>query len=219
MVKRGFTDSKVTGVILNRGNARLGAASRALRNLEHDAAVIILYAGNTRAARAFFTQFAREISGECVLIIMSPLVKRRRARPGDPEDQHIGMLAFESLSAGVLALAVGFATALVAVGVFVLIVWPLTSWDLLISAETYNSWAKTVLWSLFAGGSLAGYWCFSGAAFSGRRNGGRSNGRRQTQGAKNQGLQRKTQGSVRSSESKRGTDTRTREQMSTTMRS
>jgi hypothetical protein len=32
-----------------------------------------------------------------------------------------------------------------------------------------------VLWSVFAGGSLAGYWCFSGAAFKDRANKDRSN--------------------------------------------
>ena len=76
------------------------------------------------------------------------------------------MLLFESLSAGVMAVGVGMAAVLMVVGVYVLIVWPLTFWDLTnLGAESYNSWADTVLWSVFAGGSLAGYWCFSGAAF------------------------------------------------------
>ena len=34
--------------------------------------------------------------------------------------------------------------------------------------EQYASWGNVVLWSLFAGGSLAGFWCFSGAAFKGK---------------------------------------------------
>jgi hypothetical protein len=76
------------------------------------------------------------------------------------------MLLFESLSAGVMAVAVGMAVVLTVVGVYVLIVWPLTFWDLAnLGAEHYKSWEDTVLWSVFAGGSLAGYWCFSGAAF------------------------------------------------------
>jgi hypothetical protein len=76
------------------------------------------------------------------------------------------MLMFESLSAGVMAVAAGFAAVLVVVGVYVVIVWPLTFWDLAnLGLEKYGSWADTVLWSVFAGGSLAGYWCFSGAAF------------------------------------------------------
>jgi len=100
---------------------------------------------------------------------MSPLVQRPRAgnagRP-DPTDQHWSMLMFESLSAGVLALGVGFAAVMAVVGVYVIIVWPLTFWDLAnLGLEKYGSWTDTVLWSIFAGGSLAGYWCFSGAAF------------------------------------------------------
>jgi hypothetical protein len=76
------------------------------------------------------------------------------------------MLIFESLSAGVMAVGAGFAAVLVVVGVYVVIVWPLTFWDLAnLGLEKYGSWADTVLWSIFAGGSLAGYWCFSGAAF------------------------------------------------------
>jgi len=55
---------------------------------------------------------------------------------------------------------------LMVVGVYVLIVWPLTFWDLAgFGGESFRSWADTVLWSIFAGGSLAGYWCFSGAGF------------------------------------------------------
>jgi hypothetical protein len=76
------------------------------------------------------------------------------------------MLLFESLSAGVMAVGAGLALVMVIVGVYVIVVWPLTLWDLTHSGiEKYGSWTDTVLWSIFAGGSLAGYWCFSGAAF------------------------------------------------------
>jgi len=84
------------------------------------------------------------------------------------------MLLFESLSAGVMALTIGFAATMVAVGVYVSIIWPLTFWDLAsLGLEKYGSWINTVLWSVFAGGSLAGYWFFSGAAFKpkAKRNG------------------------------------------------
>jgi hypothetical protein len=100
---------------------------------------------------------------------MSALVPRPRAGSAakpDPTHQHWGMLLFESLSAGVMAVAVGMGAVLIVVGVYVIIVWPLTFWDLAsFGGEAYNSWAATVLWSIFAGGSLAGFWCFSGAAF------------------------------------------------------
>src|SRR5215469_7379833 len=100
---------------------------------------------------------------------MSPLVQRPRAtaapRP-DPTAQHWSMLLFESLSAGVLAIFVGFVLVSAVVGVYVLIVWPLTFWDLAnVAMDQYQSWAEIVLWSVFAGGSLAGYCCFSGLAF------------------------------------------------------
>jgi hypothetical protein len=76
------------------------------------------------------------------------------------------MLLFESLSAGVMAVGVGMAAVMVVVGVYSVVVWPLTFWDLAnLGLERYASWADTVLWSVFAGGSLAGFWCFSGAAF------------------------------------------------------
>lgn len=100
---------------------------------------------------------------------MSPLVQRSRVAPaGRPSasDQHWGMLLFESLSAGVLAIGLGLALVMTVVGVFVILVWPLTFWDLAnLGLEQYSSWTDTILWSVFAGGSLAGYWCFSGAAF------------------------------------------------------
>jgi len=80
------------------------------------------------------------------------------------------MLMFESFSAGIMAIAVGFAAVLLVVGVYAIVVWPLTFLDFAnVSAEAFNSWARTVLWSIFAGGSLAGYWCFSGTAFKDRR--------------------------------------------------
>jgi hypothetical protein len=100
---------------------------------------------------------------------MSPLVQQPRAggvQRSDPADQHWSMLMFESLSAGAIAVGVGIAAVLIVVSFYVVIVWPLTFWDLAdLGLEKYASWADTVLWSVFAGGSLAGYWCFSGAAF------------------------------------------------------
>ena len=76
------------------------------------------------------------------------------------------MLLFESASAGVMAIAIGLAAVLIIVCAYTVIVWPLTFWDLAnLGLEKYDSWVNTILWSVFAGGSLAGYWCFSGAAF------------------------------------------------------
>ena len=98
---------------------------------------------------------------------MSPLVQRTRVNPRpNSTDQHWSMLLFESLSAGVLAVGVGMLAVLAVVGVFLVVVWPLTFWDgSSLGLDQYASWGNTILWSVFAGGSLAGYWCFSGAAF------------------------------------------------------
>jgi len=80
------------------------------------------------------------------------------------------MLLFESLSAGVMAVLVGFVLVTVVVGVYVIIIWPLTFWDLAnLRLERYNSWIHPILWSVFAGGSLVGYWCVGGSAFKTRQ--------------------------------------------------
>jgi hypothetical protein len=103
---------------------------------------------------------------------MSPLVQRSRVfKPGsDNTEQHLGMLVFESLSAGVMALLMLMMALIILVGVYVIIVWPLTLWDLSHTGlEKYSSCANTALWSVFAGGSLAGFWCFSGAAFKDKK--------------------------------------------------
>jgi hypothetical protein len=79
------------------------------------------------------------------------------------------MLLFESLSAGATVVLVVIAAVIALVGLYTIIVWPLTFWDGANSGlEQYASWGNVVLWSLFAGGSLAGFWCFSGAAFKGK---------------------------------------------------
>jgi hypothetical protein len=103
---------------------------------------------------------------------MSPLVQRPRVQNSadNSTDQHWSMLAFESLSAGVLAVFLGFTVVLVVVGIYVTLVWPLTFWDLVNTGlEQYAGWAQTAVWSLFAGGTAAGFWCFSGAAFKDKR--------------------------------------------------
>jgi hypothetical protein len=80
------------------------------------------------------------------------------------------MLLFESCSAGVLALGVGIACVMFTVGLYAVFVWPLTFWDLgNLGLEKYAGYGNTALWSIFAGGTLAGYWCFSGEAFKNRR--------------------------------------------------
>src|SRR5271154_1227878 len=92
--------------------------------------------------------------------LMSPLVQRSRPQnsQSNSTDQHWSMLLFESLSAGVGAVFLGFTFALVVVGIYVIIVWPLTFWDLAnYGLEKYAGWVQTAIWSLFAGGTAAGF--------------------------------------------------------------
>jgi hypothetical protein len=117
--------------------------------------------------------------------IMSPLVQRTRAQKrvataltANSADQHWSMLLFESVSAGVMALLVLMMALMLLVGVYVIIVWPLTLWDLPVkNLDGYSSWVNLVLWSVFAGGSLAGLWCFSGAAFKDKKKATRNSSR------------------------------------------
>lgn len=103
---------------------------------------------------------------------MSPLVQRQRTGPAKQpvsSDQHWSMLLFESCSAGALALGVGIASVMLVVSLYAVFIWPLTFWDLAdVGLEKYADYGETALWSVFAGGTLAGYWCFSGEAFKNR---------------------------------------------------
>lgn len=80
--------------------------------------------------------------------------------------QHWGMLLFESMSAGVLAIFVGFVAVLVVVSVYVILVWPITFWDLAnLGLERFEAWVRPCLWLVFCAGSVGGYFCFSGTIF------------------------------------------------------
>ena len=78
------------------------------------------------------------------------------------------MLLFESAGAGVLAIFIGFIALSTVVGIYVILVWPLTFWDLSnLHLERFSPWIEPVVWSVFAGGTLAGFLCFSGLIFGG----------------------------------------------------
>jgi hypothetical protein len=80
------------------------------------------------------------------------------------------MLIFESLSAGGIAVLLALVLALVLVGFYTGVVWPLTQWDLAhINQEKYLGLCQWTLWLIFAAGSGAGFWYFSGAAFQEKR--------------------------------------------------
>ena len=77
------------------------------------------------------------------------------------------MLFFASFSTGLAALLVGFLVLITLVGVYSVLVWPLTYWDLTnLGLEKYAGWTATAVVSLFAGGAVAGFWMFSGERFT-----------------------------------------------------
>ena len=108
--------------------------------------------------------FILDTGGRLSRVTQEPRADQTQGPPGS--DEHWSVLVFESLSVGVMVVLFVMLAVMLLVGVYTTVVWPLTFWDLTDSGlEKYGSWVKTVLWSLFAGGSLAGYWCISGAAF------------------------------------------------------
>ena len=97
---------------------------------------------------------------------MSLVAQSTREKGEPPRSGHWAMLLFESFSVGTIVVLLVIVAAMVLVGVYAVLVWPLTNWDLgALAEQKYLSWWKTGLWSLFAGGSLAGFLCVSGLAF------------------------------------------------------
>lgn len=108
---------------------------------------------------------------------MSPLVQHKRAlvpprrNVGAAGSTRANMLLYAGFSTGVVTLVAGFGVLLTAVGVYTIVVWPLTFWDLAsLQLEKYSSWSTTIVASLFAGGSLAGM-CYFGGVLSRRKHG------------------------------------------------
>ena len=142
---------------------RLDRFPRPFRNFHASLRLFILQAGKiANSAEKFLGGF------------LSPLAQQKRmaaagAQP-NPMAQHWAMLLFESFSAGVMAIFAGFVSVTVVVGLYVIVVWPLTFWDLAnLRLERFNSWIHPILWSVFGVGSLVGFLCFSGLAFNLRR--------------------------------------------------
>lgn len=76
------------------------------------------------------------------------------------------MLFFASLSMGLVALLVAFIALITVVGIYSVLIWPLTFWDLANLGMGKNAgWTGMIVLSVFAGGAAAGYWMFSGERF------------------------------------------------------
>jgi len=80
--------------------------------------------------------------------------------------EYWGRVVFHSIGVGALALLALFFLVLLGVGVYGLIVWSWTEWDLSsIDWGPYGSVANGVLGLVFAVGTGVGLWFFSGAAW------------------------------------------------------
>jgi hypothetical protein len=76
---------------------------------------------------------------------------------------------------GTLAVAVLLFTVLMAVCLFVQIIWTFTPFDMAgVSLAPFRSFAYFVVGGTFVGGTCAGLWCFSGAVWKNAKP-GRSN--------------------------------------------
>src|ERR1019366_2447564 len=95
---------------------------------------------------------------------MPRAIPRNGKRPAS-DQQGLGMLVFESLSAGGIAVFVALVAVLVLVGIYSYFIWPFTYWDLANLKLENGSWWEYALGLIFAAGSAAGFWCFSGAAW------------------------------------------------------
>lgn len=69
-----------------------------------------------------------------------------------------------------MAVFVGFGAVIMVVGLYAMVIWPLTNWDLAgLPPEQFNLWAQLVLWVVFGLGTMVGYLCFSGKVFKARQ--------------------------------------------------
>ena len=99
---------------------------------------------------------------------MSPLVQRKRPiRPAQPtvsaRELYRRMLFYASLLGGISALLLAVAFLMVVLGAYVILVWPLTLWDLAnLGLEELGSWTWVLVATTFGGGALGGYCYFSG---------------------------------------------------------
>ena len=101
---------------------------------------------------------------------MPAVAEQSRAGHSGSSGQSFALLLFESVSAGIMAVFVGFVAVLAVVGVYVVLVWPLTFWDLgNLHLEQYSEWYHPALWSVFGAGTLFGFLCFSGVIFGKRK--------------------------------------------------
>jgi hypothetical protein len=103
---------------------------------------------------------------------LSPLVQRKR--PIRPAQSTVTgpvlyrrVLFYASLLGGISALFLAVAFLMAVLGIYVILVWPLTFWDLAnVGLEELGSWTWVLAAATFSGGALSGYCYFSGFSFA-----------------------------------------------------
>jgi hypothetical protein len=106
---------------------------------------------------------------------LSPVVKHKRTTAPGRRGNAISrgrMLLIASISSGLVALILAFILLITGVGIYAVLIWPLTFWDLASLGEHYSGWTWTLALTVFGGGALAGYSLFSGALFKVRQKNG-----------------------------------------------
>jgi len=104
---------------------------------------------------------------------LSPLVQHKRpirpaSQPAAPRvlsggELYLRMLFSAGLIGGISALLFGFALLMAAVGLYTIVIWPLTFWDLAnLGLEALGPWIGLIITATFAGGTLGGLCYFSG---------------------------------------------------------
>jgi hypothetical protein len=103
---------------------------------------------------------------------LSPLVQRKRPiRPARPtisdSELYRRMLFYASLLGGISALLLAVASLMAVLSAYVILVWPLTFWDLAnLGLEELGLWTWVLVAATFVGGALGGYCYFSGFSFA-----------------------------------------------------
>lgn len=91
-----------------------------------------------------------------------------RPNPSQPAPiKHWSMILFESLSFGITAITVIFGVVLLAVCLYVQVIWPLTEWDLVnVHLGSYKPTIQFFLIVVFMAASVVGFWLVSGMAWN-----------------------------------------------------
>src|SRR5215471_3343709 len=93
-------------------------------------------------------------------------VRRVQSGAEDSELKRWAVLLLESAAVGMMSVIPVLALVLVAVGIYVQLIWPLTDWDLVtVTPEQYNSTVSALLTTIFVIGFFAGFWFISAAAW------------------------------------------------------